>query len=204
MAKSLVQWANVKRRIAIAKWSTNYNFSHLLFFYWSFYYSSLYLMSLLCFDASIKCRFSLLSFYVLSYTVFEQAFIWGCMWFGYNPQIIFCHFFHKLNLTIFRPLSIPMWMDKGIPYGRNSSYSFILILSKLHWRFGHGLKMCMWFGYNPQIIFCHFFHKLNLAIFPALSITKWMDRGYLVGATPPTVLCQFFRNFTGVLVMVWR
>ena len=25
-------------------------------------------MSLLCFDASIKCRFSLLSFYVLSYT----------------------------------------------------------------------------------------------------------------------------------------
>ena len=26
-------------------------------------------MSLLCFDASIKCRFSLLSFYVLSYTV---------------------------------------------------------------------------------------------------------------------------------------
>ena len=21
---------------------------------------------------------------------------------------------------------------------------------KLHWCFGHGLKICMWFGYNPQ------------------------------------------------------
>ena len=31
-----------------------------------------------------------------------------------------------------------------------------------------------------------------------------MDRGYLVGATPTTVLYQFFGNFTGVLVMVWR
>ena len=25
--------------------------------------------------------------------------------------------------------------------------------------------MCMTFGYNPQIIFCHFFHSLNLVIF---------------------------------------
>ena len=31
-----------------------------------------------------------------------------------------------------------------------------------------------------------------------------MDRGYLVGPTPPTVLYRFFRNFTGVLVMVRR
>ena len=38
------------------------------------------------------------------------------------------------------------------PCGRNS-YSFIQILSKLHWCFGHGLKICMWFGYNPQINF---------------------------------------------------
>ena len=34
----------------------------------------------------------------------------------------------------------------------NSSNSFIPILSKLHSCFGHGLKICMWFGYNPQII----------------------------------------------------
>ena len=46
--------------------------------------------------------------------------------------------------------------------------------------------------------------KLNLVIFQALYITKWTDRGYLVGATPPTVLYRFFRNFAGVLAMVWR
>ena len=62
----------------------------------------------------------------------------------------------------------------------------------------------MWFGYNPQIIFCHFFCKLNLAIFQALSWTMWMGRGYLVCATPPTVLYWFFWNFTSVLIMVWQ
>ena len=41
----------------------------------------------------------------------------------------------------------------------------MLILLKLHRCFGHGLKMCMWFGYNPQIIFCHFFRNLNLVFF---------------------------------------
>ena len=85
------------------------------------------------------------------------------MWFGYNLQIIFCHFFRKLNLAIFRALS-----RKGIPCGRNSSYSFIPILLKLYWCFGHDLKICMWSRYNLQNIFCHFFRKLNLAIFQAL------------------------------------
>ena len=31
-----------------------------------------------------------------------------------------------------------------------------------------------------------------------------MDKGYPVGATPSTVLYQFFWNFTGVSVMVWK
>ena len=30
------------------------------------------------------------------------------------------------------------------------------ITLKLHMYFGHGLKICMWFGYNPQIIFITF------------------------------------------------
>ena len=54
--------------------------------------------------------------------------------------------------------------------------------------FEHGLKICMWFGYNPQIIFYHFFRKLNLAIFLAFLLSKSMDSGYLVCASPPTVL----------------
>ena len=32
--------------------------------------------------------------------------------------------------------------------------------------------LVMSFGYNPQNTFCHVFHKLNLAIFWALSVTK--------------------------------
>ena len=131
-----------------------------------------------------------------------------CMWFGYYPEIIFCHFFCNLNLVIFKcfyyqsekivgtlcaqlhscfghGLKICMWFGynpqitfylllqvelnhfpgiiynkvngQGIPCGRSSSYSFIPILSKLHWCFGHGLTICMWFRYNPQIIFCCFF-----------------------------------------------
>ena len=32
----------------------------------------------------------------------------------------------------------------------------LLILLKLYRYFGHGLKMYMWFGYNPQVIFVTF------------------------------------------------
>ena len=54
---------------------------------------------------------------------------------------------------------------------RISSYSFMPIPLKLHKSFEHGLKICMWFGYNPKIIY-HFFHKLNLAIFLAFLLSK--------------------------------
>ena len=115
---------------------------------------------------------------------------------------LFLSLFSQVELSHILSIIYNKLNGQGIPCGRNSSYSFILILLKLHLCFGHGLKICMRFGYN-QIIFCHFFRKLNLAIFPALTITMWMDRGYLVGATPPTVLYWFFWNFTGVLVSVW-
>ena len=62
---------------------------------------------------------------------------------------------------------------------RNSSYTFLPILLKLHRCFGHGLKTCMWFGYNPQIRFCHFFRN-----FQALLLSTYVDRMYLVRVTP--------------------
>ena len=43
----------------------------------------------------------------------------------------------------------------------------------------------MWFGYNPQIIFCHFFRNLNLVFFQALLLSTYVDNGYLVRVTPP-------------------
>ena len=125
------------------------------------------------------------------------------MWFGFHPQIIFV-FFLQVELSHFLIIIYNKVNGQGLPCGHNFFYRFIPIHSKLHWCFGHGLKISMWFGYNPHIIFSYRFCKLNLAIVPAVSITKWMVRGYLVGATHPTVLYRFFRNFTGVLFMVWR
>ena len=77
------------------------------------------------------------------------------MWFGYNPQIIFVTFLQDV-LSHFSDIIYNTVNGQGIPCGRNS-YSFIAILSKLHWCFGHGLEICMWFGYNPQIIFVTLF-----------------------------------------------
>ena len=39
--------------------------------------------------------------------------------------------------------------------------------------FSHSLKMCILFVHNPQIIFCHFFYKMNLVIF----VTKMSSSG---------------------------
>ena len=39
------------------------------------------------------------------------------------------------------------------------------ILLKLRGCLGHGLKMCILLGYNPQIIYWNFYHKINLVIF---------------------------------------
>ena len=38
----------------------------------------------------------------------------------------------------------------------NFSYSLILILLKLYRHCDHALKICMWLGYTPQIIFVTF------------------------------------------------
>ena len=80
-----------------------------------------------------------------------------CMWFGYNPQINFYHFFRNLNLAIFSGIFTMKVNGQWVPFVRNSSYSFMPIHLKLFMCYGHGLKICMWFGYNPWIIFCHFF-----------------------------------------------
>ena len=46
------------------------------------------------------------------------------------------------------------------------SYGFMPILLKLHRYFCHGLKMCMWFQYYPQIVFVTFFTNLNIQWVP--------------------------------------
>ena len=81
------------------------------------------------------------------------------MWFRYNPQIIFFLLFSQVELSHFPGIIYNNVNGQGIPCGRKFSYSVMLILLKLDWCFCHGLKICMWFGYNPQIIFCFFFES---------------------------------------------
>ena len=185
------------------------------------------------------------------------------MWFGYNCWIIFYHFFHFVNLVIFRPQCIDSgYLVSATPhtilyqsfwnfarvfsmvwrcaYGldiilafifvtfstlqtlsfsdlrfyenvvtvgtfeRNSSYNFKLIFLKLCTCFCHGLEMCIWFGYNPWINFCHFFHFVNFVIFWPQILWKSRDSGYFVSATPHTILYRSLWNFAHVFAMVWR
>ena len=86
----------------------------------------------------------------------------------------------------------------------NSSYSFRPILLKLYRCFKDGLKICILFFQNPEIIFYHFFPIFNLDIFRALILQICIWSMYLVSATPPTVFGESFWNFTGVLRMVWK
>ena len=63
-------------------------------------------------------------------------------------------------------------------------YSLMPILLILHKCYGHGLKTWLWFGYNPQIIFCHFFRNLNFVFFQALLLSTYVDSRYNVRVTP--------------------
>ena len=90
-----------------------------------------------------------------------------CMWFGYNPHIIFVTF-SKVELSFFSDNFYNKVNGQKIPCGGNSSYSFIPILLKLHWCFGHGLKICMWLGYNPQINFIIIKPQLNVYHFSSI------------------------------------
>ena len=65
------------------------------------------------------------------------------MWFGYNPQIIFYHFFCYFNLGIFSGVFTVKVNGYWVPCVRNSSYSFMPILLKLYRCFCHDLKIIM-------------------------------------------------------------
>ena len=87
-----------------------------------------------------------------------------CMWFA----IIVRLFFVTFSTSVYRQL---------VPRERNSSYNFIPIFLKLSTCFLHGLKMCIWFGYNPCINFVLFFHFVNFVIFWPQILWKCIDNG---------------------------
>ena len=91
-----------------------------------------------------------------------------------------------------------------VPCECNSSYNCLPIFLKLCTCFLHGLKMCIWFGYNPCVNFSYFFHFANFVIFWPQILWKCCDSGYLVSATPHAILYRSFWNFVHVFAMVWR
>ena len=81
-----------------------------------------------------------------------------CMCFSYNPCYIFVAFLFFLNFVIFWPQMYRQWVPCEF------SYNFKPVFLKLCTCFLLGLQKCMWFGYDFQIYFCHFFH-FNFVIF---------------------------------------
>ena len=55
-----------------------------------------------------------------------------------------------------------------------------------------GASGCKWLGYNTLIISPHIVGFENLISFPYEMLSKCIDRGYLVGATPLTVFHRLF------------
>ena len=105
----------------------------------------------------------------------------------------------RSSIRSFIPSSIRQHLP-SVSCERNSSYSFAPIFLKLCRCFLHCMGMCMWFGYDCWINFCHFFHFVNLVIFQPQCI----DSGYLVSATPYIILYRSSWNFAHVFSMVWR
>ena len=69
--------------------------------------------------------------------------------------------FSQFELSHFSGILTMKVNGQLVPCVRNSSYSFMPIALKLYIGYGHGLKICMCFGYNPQIIFGHFFSQFE-------------------------------------------
>ena len=91
-----------------------------------------------------------------------------------------------------------------VPCERNSSYNFKTIFLKLCTWFLRGLEMCVWFGYNLWVNFCHFFYFVNFVIFWHQILWKCKDSGYLVSATRYTIVKRSLWNFEHDFSMVCR
>ena len=85
-----------------------------------------------------------------------------CMWFGYNPLNNFCHFFHFVNFVIFWPQILWKYIDNGYLVSATPYTISCLSLCNFAHLFFHGLKMCMWFGFNAAVFFGHFSTLLTL------------------------------------------
>ena len=95
-----------------------------------------------------------------------------CTWFGYNPWVNFCHFFRFVNFVIFWPQILWKCIDSGYLVSATPYTTSWLSLCNFAHLFFHGLKMCMWFEFNPAVDFCHFSILLTLSFFAGATSTS--------------------------------
>ena len=123
-----------------------------------------------------------------------------CIWYGYNPLIIFSHFFCFVNLVFFVVWNAIKVYRQWLPCGRSSSYSFPPIILKLCRCFLHRMKICMWFEYNTLSIFSHFFCCVNLVSFfftwNAIKVYRqWVPCGRNSSYSFPPIVLKLHRCF---------
>ena len=79
----------------------------------------------------------------------------------------FCHFLTSDFMKAYR-----QWLHCK----HNSLYNFNPLFMQLCTSFFHGLKICMWFGFNPAINFCHFSTLLTLSFFSFSQVRHQLHR----------------------------
>ena len=97
------------------------------------------------------------------------------MWIGYKILSLILLLFLQVEHGHFLAfIAIKVW----VPCVHNS-YSCVQIILKLYRCFGHGLKMCMWFGYIVLRLFILLLHKLDFVISQVLFLSKKkIESGY--------------------------
>ena len=79
------------------------------------------------------------------------------------PLCELCHFWPQI-----------LWkcIDSGYLVSATPYTISCLSLCNFAHLFFHGLKMCMWFGFNPAVNFCHFSTLLTLSVFAGATSTS--------------------------------
>ena len=91
------------------------------------------------------------------------------VWFEYNPAV---NFFHFVNFVIFWPQILWKCIDSEYHLSATPYTTSSLSLFNFAHLFVHGLKMCMWFGFNPAVNFCHFSTLLTSSFFAGATSTS--------------------------------
>ena len=108
--------------------------------------------------------------YIVSETLnkcFNDRLKYACF-FQKSKIIVFTSFSH-FNLLILKFNASNMYRDQ-LPCERNSCKSLIMILMKLHSCFNHGLKTCICFSQNLEIMFMQYLVSRHFSNYNATKI----------------------------------